>query len=202
MTRSQLQEFARFGARARLQAIEEERRSIVEAFPDLGRPSGSTNGASSPSTGGRKRMSPSQREAAGERMKAYWAKRRGEDAGISGTDAPSDTSSAPAKRKRGMSAEARKSQGERMRVYWANRRAEQDGAAASPREIAADASSTAANQAPSRKGMSAAARKAQGERMRAYWAAKRAGNAAAAGADAPSKGASPVRKIQRTARKK
>ena len=56
MTSSQLQEFARFGAQARLQAIEEERRAIVEAFPDLGKSSGRTNGTSTPATRWRKGM--------------------------------------------------------------------------------------------------------------------------------------------------
>jgi hypothetical protein len=81
MTRSQLQEYARFGAQARLQAIEEERSAIIDAFPDLGRASGRSNGASSTVTRRPKGMSPSQRKAVGERMKAYWAKRRGEKGG-------------------------------------------------------------------------------------------------------------------------
>jgi hypothetical protein len=156
MTSSQLQEYARFGAQARLQAIEEERRAIVRAFPDLGRASGRTNGASTPSVSGRKGMSPSQRRAVGERMKAYWAKRRGETAGTEDADS----------------------------------------------QAAPDAQTSPTNRTSNRTGMSPAARKAQGERMRAYRAAKRAGKAGAAGADAPSKGASPVRKDQRTARKK
>ena len=126
MTRSQLMEYARFGAQARLQAIEEERSAIVQAFPDLGRVSGGSNGASAPATRGRKSMSPSQRKAVSERMKAYWAKRRGEKAGIEGADTQTtadDTAGSanqPSKRK-GMSADARKAQGERMRAYWAAR---------------------------------------------------------------------------------
>jgi hypothetical protein len=48
----------------------------------------------------------------------------------------------------------------------------------------------------------AAPKKAQGERMRAYRAAKRAGKAEAAGADARSRGASPARKNQTAVRKK
>jgi hypothetical protein len=129
MTSSQLQEFARFGAQARLQAIAEERRAIVEAFPDLGRSSGSTNGAQSPATRERKGMSPSQRKAVGERMKAYWAKRRGEKAGTEGADTETvanrtaRSANQPAKRK-GMSPAARKAHGERMRAFWAARRAE------------------------------------------------------------------------------
>jgi hypothetical protein len=112
-------------------------------------------------------------------------------------------SAPPAARKRkGMSPAARKAHGERMRAYWADRRAESGDSVASQRETAADASPAAANQARGRKGMSPAARKAQGERMRAYWAAKRAGKAGAASADAPSRGASPTPTNQRTVRKK
>src|SRR5215207_7968718 len=133
MTSSQMQEFARFGAQARLQAIEEERRAIVEAFPDLGRSSGSTNGAFSPPTPGRKGMSPSQRRAVGERMKAYWAKRRGEKAGTAAPDkqSASDAAATPANRpskRKGMSPAARKAHGERMRAFWAVRRAEKSAA--------------------------------------------------------------------------
>jgi hypothetical protein len=141
MTSSQLQEFAQFGAQARLQAIEEERRAIVEAFPDLGRSSGKTNGASSPATGGRKGMSPSQRKAVGERMRAYWAKRRGEKVGIaSDTQSASEGTATPANqpsKRKGMSPSARKAQGERMRAYWAARRAEKgagDGSTTSSRK--------------------------------------------------------------------
>jgi hypothetical protein len=129
MTSSQLQEYARFGAQARLQAIEEEWNAIVQAFPDLGRASGRTNGASAPATRGRKGMSPSQRKAVGERMKAYWAKRRGEKAGTEGGDtqtAADDTvgSANPPSKRKGMSPAARKAHGERMRAFWAARRAE------------------------------------------------------------------------------
>jgi hypothetical protein len=122
MTSSQLQEYARFGAQARLQAIEEERNAIVRAFPDFGRASGTSNGASSPATRGRKGMSPAQRKAVGARMKAYWANRRAEKAG-------SKKALSKAKRKGGMSAEARKAQGERMKAYWAARRAQKVNAA-------------------------------------------------------------------------
>jgi hypothetical protein len=107
-----------------------------------------------------------------------------------------------ARKRKGMSPAARKAHGERMRAFWANRRAQKEGTTASPREIAADASPNAANEARRHKGMSPAARKAQGERMRAYWAAKRAGKVGSAAADKPSRGASPARKNQRTAPKK
>jgi hypothetical protein len=50
-----------------------------------------------------------------------------------------------------------------MRAYWAKRRAEKSGAG-----------KKAAAKRKRKGGMSAEARKRQGERMRAYWAAKRA----------------------------
>src|SRR3954469_5608388 len=105
MTNDQMHELARVGAQARLRAIDEERSAILRAFPALGsRPmSASNNGSTAPARRTGKGMSPAQRRAVGERMKAYWAKRRGENAGASAlaTDAASDTSSAPAKRKSG-----------------------------------------------------------------------------------------------------
>jgi len=91
-------------------------------------------------------MSPSQRKAVGERMKAYWAKRRGKKAGTEGADTQTvadrtaRSANQPAKRK-GMSPAARKAHGERMRAFWAARRAEKiaqgDGAQA---EAGADSS--------------------------------------------------------------
>ena len=133
MTSSQLQEYARFGALVRLRAIEVERNAIMRAFPHLDKASGRSNGASPPINGGRKGMSASQRRAVGERMKAYWAKRRGEKAGTEGahTHTPSDPRQTPAQRpsnRKGMSPSARKVQGERMRAFWAARRAEKSAA--------------------------------------------------------------------------
>jgi hypothetical protein len=128
MTSSQLQQFARFGAQARLQAIEAERKAIVEAFPDLRTLSGSTNGAAPRVTRGRKGMSPSQRKAVGERMRAYWAMRRSDKAATttSGSRTAADGTTGPPKqrstRKR-MSPATRTAHGERMRAYWAARRA-------------------------------------------------------------------------------
>jgi hypothetical protein len=122
MTRDQMQQFARFGAEARLQAISHERDAILRAFPDLGRASAQANASldgAAPARFARKRrrMSAAQRKAVGARMKAYWAKRRAEKAGAKKT-APK------AKRKGGMSAAARKAQAERMKAYWAAKRAQ------------------------------------------------------------------------------
>jgi hypothetical protein len=126
MTRDQMQQFARFGAEARLQAISHERDAILQAFPDLGRASAQANASLDGATPARRasapvrkrrRMSAAQRKAVGARMRAYWAKRRAGKAGAK--------KAAPkAKRKRGMSAEARKRQAKRMKAYWAAKRAQ------------------------------------------------------------------------------
>jgi hypothetical protein len=143
MTSSQLQEFARFGALARLHAIEEERSAIMEAFPDLGRSSGRSNGASSQATPARRGMSPSQRRAVGERMKAYWAKRRAEKPSTATpeTETASDTTPDQPTKRKGMSPAARKAHGERMRAFWAARRAEK-GAASNGGQAEAGAGSS------------------------------------------------------------
>ena len=118
------------------------------------------------------------------------------------TTANTGSAQPAARRRRGMSPAARKAHGERIRAYWANRRAEKEGTAPAPREIAADAAPLAANEARRRKGMSPTARKAQGERMRAYWAAKRAEKNAAASTDTPANGGARARRGQNAVRKK
>jgi hypothetical protein len=60
---------AQEGAKIRLRQIAEEAHAIRQIFPQL------TNGTSARTTRG---MSPAQRKAVGERMRAYWAKRRAE----------------------------------------------------------------------------------------------------------------------------
>ena len=83
MTKPQLHELARFGAEARLKALQEEQAALLAMFPELG-----------------------------------W-RRRGRRLSNGGPKA-----AAPARRRKGMSDEARKAVGERMRAYWAARRAE------------------------------------------------------------------------------
>ena len=127
MTTSQLHEFARIGAEARLKAIAEERQAIFTAFPELrdgAAPAKRTVSAAAAPARKRRGMSPAQRKVVGQRMKAYWAKRRTEKAGT--TQAEGAAARQPSKRQ-GMSAEARKAQGERMRAYWAARRARKAG---------------------------------------------------------------------------
>jgi hypothetical protein len=122
MTTTQLQEFARMGAEARLKAIADERATILQAFPDLG--DGRAPGRRASLSGRkRRRMSAAERNAVGKRMKAYWAKRRAKKGETAKKTARK------AKRREGMSAEVRKAQGERMRAYWAAKRAQRvDGA--------------------------------------------------------------------------
>jgi hypothetical protein len=124
MTTSQMHEFARLGAEARLKTIQEEQQAILRVFPEL-RDGAAPAARTSPAPrGGRRRMSAAERRAVGKRMKAYWAKRRAAKAGVS-------KAAAKRKRKGGMSAAARKRQGERMKAYWAARRAAKvDGAGA------------------------------------------------------------------------
>jgi hypothetical protein len=83
MTKPQIQELARVGAQARLQALEDERRSLLALFPELKdarRDGRSANGAAPVAKAAparrRKRMSAAARKALSERMSAYWAARR------------------------------------------------------------------------------------------------------------------------------
>jgi hypothetical protein len=140
VTNEQLQEFARVGAEARLKTIAEEQHAILTAFPEL-RDGAARDGHAVAATQARKRrrMSSAERKAVGERMRAYWAKRRAEEAGAK-------KATAKPKRKGGMSAEARQRQAERMKAYWAARRLQKQAGAesAAPTEaIAAGTSSPA-----------------------------------------------------------
>ena len=94
MTKPRIQELARAGAQARLQALEEERRSLLALFPELkesragGR--GANGGAKAAPARRRGHMSAAARKAQSARMSAYWAARRAEKAqGGDGTQAPS-----------------------------------------------------------------------------------------------------------------
>jgi hypothetical protein len=70
-------EWARMGALARLEQIEQERASILAAFPDLRRKA-SASPSSSVGLVVRKRrtISPKGRRAMSAGMRKYWAKRR------------------------------------------------------------------------------------------------------------------------------
>jgi hypothetical protein len=94
-----MQDLARVGAEARLEALRAEQAALLAAFPDLrGSSSGQTRQARStqsaaPARGAGKRrggMSPAQRKAVGERMRAYWAARRAEKSGATSGQSAGD----------------------------------------------------------------------------------------------------------------
>ncbi|HEY3384493.1 MAG TPA: hypothetical protein VGK32_22265 [Vicinamibacterales bacterium] len=83
----ELRRFARLGAQARLEQLEEERRAILRAFPGLAAtvarqkksaPAEASEPAASVKKPRRKRrkMSAAEKKAASERMKKYWVERR------------------------------------------------------------------------------------------------------------------------------
>src|SRR3954451_23655443 len=86
LSQDQLRSLARHGAQARINELQAEISAIQAAFPDLAsrrgrRPrqqasSAQQATASDARTTGRRGWSAAQRKAAGERMKAYWAKRK------------------------------------------------------------------------------------------------------------------------------
>ena len=96
-----MQDLARTGAEARLEALRAEQAALLAAFPDLrGSSSGQTRAPQARTSQGaatarpaRKRrggMSPAQRKAVGERMRAYWAARRAEKSGGASAQSASD----------------------------------------------------------------------------------------------------------------
>jgi hypothetical protein len=92
---------ARLGAIARLQELEDEAAAIRRAFPGLKKAEAATDSpAPTPSARPTKRkkrtrnVSPEVRQAAAERMRAYWAKKKGTQA-----DAASASANAAPRRK-------------------------------------------------------------------------------------------------------
>jgi hypothetical protein len=96
LSRDQLNTLARHGAQTRINELRQEIAAIEQAFPDLrsrrgGRPrkraagGASTSATATESSGGnatvkrrgRRGWSAAQRKAAADRMRAYWAKRKG-----------------------------------------------------------------------------------------------------------------------------
>jgi hypothetical protein len=77
-----LTELARLGAATRLTELDAERAALLHAFPDLGRRQASAGRPDGAGRGARKRRSrprwsAAQRQAVSDRMKKYWAKRKG-----------------------------------------------------------------------------------------------------------------------------
>ena len=82
LSEQEILRLARLGALARLRELEDEAQAIRRMFPGLaGRGEGTAEGEAKPrkgkAKGGRGHMSPEARKAAAERMKAYWAKKKG-----------------------------------------------------------------------------------------------------------------------------
>jgi hypothetical protein len=122
MDRSDLLRLARAGALARLAEIDQERQAIFREFPDLRRGDAAQTMPVSTAKGRRSRrgaMSAAQRKAVSERMRKYWAARRGES--------PSQATQprTVGRHRRKMSAEARKKIAEAQRKRWAEQRAKQ-----------------------------------------------------------------------------
>ena len=84
LTDKQLHDLARLGAIARLKDLDEEAAAIRKMFPGLKNVQEAAPDFVEPATKAkprkRKKMSPAARKAVGERMKLYWAKKRGEQA--------------------------------------------------------------------------------------------------------------------------
>jgi len=78
----QLHDLARLGAIARLRDIEQEAAALRKMFPGLKKPTeqseASTPAAPKTRRGKGRMMSAAARKAQSEKMKAYWAKKRGE----------------------------------------------------------------------------------------------------------------------------
>jgi hypothetical protein len=80
LSRQELHQLARLGAKARLEELRQEEAAIRRAFPELfgARGAGRSASADSGVTVRRRRrgMSAAGRKAVSERMKKYWAERR------------------------------------------------------------------------------------------------------------------------------
>lgn len=108
-----MQALARAGATTRLVELQQEMADLLAAFPALDGASASRRRGprrvatpeSDTRNGKRKSMSAAARKAVGERMKAYWRKRKGSDAAP--TAAIAEPTTEPTVKRRTMSAEAR-----------------------------------------------------------------------------------------------
>jgi hypothetical protein len=133
MDKSELVRFARVGAAARLAEIEQERQAILREFPDLRRARPDASEASAKTTtrgkrGARGGMSAAQRKEVSERMRKYWAARRGDGAQKAAKPAAAKTATkrrAPRK----MSAAARKRIAAAQKARWAEWRKKKGAAA-------------------------------------------------------------------------
>ena len=115
LSEQEILRLARLGALARLSELEEEAKAIRRMFPGLKAvPEGAAQ-APKPERkargrkGGGGHMSPEARKAAAERMKAYWARKKGLEASPAETASGAAETAADAPRKsRGRKARGRK----------------------------------------------------------------------------------------------
>ena len=79
LSKSDLLRLARAGATARIAELRQEIESIYRAFPGIRKSGGPAAAAAAPSKRkpGLRGWTPAQRKAAAERMKKYWAARKG-----------------------------------------------------------------------------------------------------------------------------
>jgi hypothetical protein len=134
MDKSQLVRFARLGAVARLAEIEQERQAILREFPDLRRARPDASEARAKTTtrgkgGARGAMSPAQRKAVSERMRKYWAARRGDSAPKQAGKPAAAKSATKRRAPRKMSAAARKRIAAAQKARWAEWRKKKGAAA-------------------------------------------------------------------------
>ncbi|HEU4928178.1 MAG TPA: hypothetical protein VFT24_14075 [Vicinamibacterales bacterium] len=131
LSSSDLRRYAMLGAEARLAELNKEAAGIYQAFPELRKQRGARRvpaaaGVGAPRTGQRRRrrtMSAAQREEVRQRMKRYWAQRRGASAGAQGEAAGAKAGRAAGKRgRRKMSAAARKRISDAQKARWAKRK--------------------------------------------------------------------------------
>jgi hypothetical protein len=94
MTTTQMQEFARIGAEARLKAIADERQAIgrrMRAYWAKRRAEKAGAKKTAPKAKRKGGMSAEARKAQGERMKAYWAAKRAQKVNGAGEGTQSET---------------------------------------------------------------------------------------------------------------
>lgn len=106
VTPTEVNQLARLGAAVRLQQLEQEAAAIRKMFPGLGRgePAPRAEPEAAPRKGKprrKSRMSAAARQAARDRMKAYWAKKKGEAAPANGGSASIEAADRPARKARG-----------------------------------------------------------------------------------------------------
>ena len=189
---SDIRHYAIAGAEARLLQLSQEADAIHRLFPELrnGTAQKAETAAASarrpPRRGRRRTMSAAERNAVGERMKKYWAARRGESdaAGTTSSDAPAKAAKAARDaNKRGprtMSPEARKRISDAQKARWAKQRGEakasETGSAGGSSDTAKGRRAAKRRQGAAKRGsrkMSAAARKRISQAQKKRWAAKR-----------------------------